>query len=231
MVHRMDYAWFNRHYRDFEDLFDWVERMAGHASNGYQLPFIYGFGRVAIYDTALRIGFHLKRNPRNIFNDCVDKNGYKHIDYKNRVLPKKYVYLHAGAMKGARALARLGLISKKKNSKGGITLDLKEFVKYFPKIIRRLEPYQIEDFLCVKHRQLEALANRYCPSKAPKTPPAPAPAAPPSPAPSPMAPPASVGASAAPSAYAPAGSSAQASSSASGNNASQSNNQTSKQTP
>jgi hypothetical protein len=162
MVYRMEYASFNRPYADFEELFDKVEWLAGHTHKSCQPPYIDKFGRVAIYDTALRIGFHLKKNPKKDFGDYVDDNGDIHINYKNRVLPMKYVYLHAGAMKGARALATLGVLKKKPNANGKITLNLKELTKIFPTYITRdLQPYQIEDFLCVMHTVLEGLANAF----------------------------------------------------------------------
>jgi hypothetical protein len=152
MVYRMEYASFNRPFRDFEELFDKVEWLAGHTHESCQPPYIDKFGRVAIYDTALRIGFHLKKNPRKPFGN----------DNKNRVLPLKYVYLHAGAMQGARALATLGVLKKKPNANGKIKLELKELTKIFPSyIIEKLEPYQIEDFLCVMHKALERLAKKY----------------------------------------------------------------------
>jgi hypothetical protein len=158
----MEYASFNRPYADFEELFDKVEWLAGHTHKSCQPPYIDKFGRVAIYDTALRIGFHLKKNPKKDFGDYVDDNGDIHINYKNRVLPMKYVYLHAGAMKGARALATLGVLKKKPNANGKITLNLKELTKIFPTYITRdLQPYQIEDFLCVMHTVLEGLANAF----------------------------------------------------------------------
>jgi hypothetical protein len=152
MVYRMEYASFNRPFRDFEELFDKVEWLAGHTHESCQPPYIDKFGRVAIYDTALRIGFHLKRNPRKPFGN----------DNKNRVLPLKYVYLHAGAMQGARALAELGVLSKDPNGNGKITLGLIVETTRFPTYItQRLEPYQIEDFLCVMHKALERLAKKY----------------------------------------------------------------------
>lgn len=59
-------------------------------------------------------------------------------------LKPKRVYLQAGALAGARALS----------------LDVKNSplpVKDFPKPLHELEPYEIEDFLCVCKGQLEAI--------------------------------------------------------------------------
>ena len=73
---------------------------------------IEGLGPLYLYDTACRIGMYLGYKPR-------------------------YVYLHAGALEGARAL-RLPINKDKRLSR----MDLRvEF--------RRMPAYWIEDFLCV----------------------------------------------------------------------------------
>jgi len=56
------------------------------------------------------------------------------------IYPNK-VYLHAGTMKGAIAL---GI-----NVRGKQTLSVSELKKLFP-AFEKLEPHQIEDFLCIK---------------------------------------------------------------------------------
>jgi len=89
-----------------------------------------GFGELAAYDTALRLGEFLGTRPSRI-------------------------YLHAGARVGALALAEKGLLND------GLKLTHKvNFLEMnaFPKAIRSLEPFEIEDFLCV-YKDLKSLSK------------------------------------------------------------------------
>jgi len=80
---------------------------------------IEGFGELAIYDATLRIGARLGVEP-------------------------KYVYLHRGTRKGAKAL---GLASHRKY------LEVTEL----PGEFARLKPREIEDCLCIYARELSRL--------------------------------------------------------------------------
>jgi hypothetical protein len=82
---------------------------------------IRGIGELYVYDTALRIGAHLRLLPRE-------------------------VYLHAGARMGARAL-HLDYRS------ASIPLDR------LPVELRRLEPHEIEDVLCIYKDWLTPVRN------------------------------------------------------------------------
>lgn len=72
---------------------------------------VKGFGELAIYDTALRIGS------------------------KINIYPEK-IYLHAGTKIGAKEL--------------GLKIDNKVIeVSKLPEELKKLKPYEIEDFLCI----------------------------------------------------------------------------------
>lgn len=77
---------------------------------------VKGFGPLATYDTALRIGVKLKERPQK-------------------------VNLHAGASKGYEALCKAFGIKKSKQE----VITKKEL----PLPVQKLEPYRIEDFLCI----------------------------------------------------------------------------------
>lgn len=93
---------------------------------GYEVP---GIGPVTAYDVATRVGAYLDLAPR-------------------------YVHLHAGCLQGMRALGLGGHLPSETlaNLRVGAYLDL----GVLPTALRRLEPDQVEDFLCV-YRQV--LAN------------------------------------------------------------------------
>jgi len=79
---------------------------------------VHGIGPLYIYDAALRIGACLNLEP-------------------------KQVYLHAGALTGAKAL---GIVVKRKIIS----------VTAFPAPIQKLKPHEIEDFLCIYKDKLAA---------------------------------------------------------------------------
>ena len=87
---------------------------------------IKGFSDLCVYDFCLRYGIN-----RNIY-------------------PLKKVYLHAGAMKGAKSLYRMGLLKSKPQNQS-IDID------HFPPDFEVFDSMNIENFLCVKHRQLQKL--------------------------------------------------------------------------
>ncbi|MEO0508560.1 MAG: hypothetical protein AAF065_01730 [Verrucomicrobiota bacterium] len=80
---------------------------------------IKGIGELTAYDTALRIS---------------------HI---HGCLPER-VYLHAGALKGAKHIETAGHLRKGVSSKDGI-LDVDDF----PSAFRKLKGYQLENCLCI----------------------------------------------------------------------------------
>lgn len=110
-TNRLRRAWLEKA-RSFDDL---IQRVNSTVRS------IRGIGELYVYDTALRIGAHLRLLPRD-------------------------VYLHAGARMGARAL-HLDYRS------ASIPLDR------LPVELRRLEPYEIEDVLCIYKDWLMAARN------------------------------------------------------------------------
>lgn len=102
-----------------------------------------GIGPVTRYDIATAIGYL----------------------QKPKVLPEKYVYLHAGVRRGYDALVALNLLPKCKGDIAPIEYfdflsDLKDdrFKEYVP--IGATYAMIVEDFLCVKHEELEKLAAK-----------------------------------------------------------------------
>lgn len=89
---------------------------------------ISGIGELTIYDTALRIGSYLN------------------------VLPTR-VYLFRGAREGAMILFKKGYLIDVKLKKFGTTL----LVSNFPKEFNHLEPFQIEQLLCIYKKDFEFL--------------------------------------------------------------------------
>ncbi|MBZ9688493.1 hypothetical protein G9F72_019370 [Clostridium estertheticum] len=81
-----------------------------------------GFGELAVYDTSLRIG--------SFFNIYPDE-----------------VYLHAGTLKGARAI---GIMGKSK------TISINNI----PKELFSLKAYEIEDLLCIYKNKLRNLKDK-----------------------------------------------------------------------
>jgi hypothetical protein len=77
----------------------------------------YGVGRLMVYDTALRIGAFLKCKPL-------------------------FVYLHAGASEGAKALGFPSSLTK---------LSMHQL----PTEFQKLQPSEVEDFLCIYKKQLK----------------------------------------------------------------------------
>ena len=95
-------------------------------------------GDLTKYDIAMRIGYTL--SPK--------------------VLPQEFVYIHRGTEKGAKALYKLGFLSKRPSSK----MEIRDFValeslKKQNKFKEATFAMLVEDFLCVKHEELEKLAK------------------------------------------------------------------------
>lgn len=87
---------------------------------------VTGFGDLCVYDFCVRYAW--SRNLR----------------------PRKYVYIHAGAMKGAKALYTSGYLQTKPQVPSMP-------VEAFPKELQNLDAMDIENFLCIYHKQLKKL--------------------------------------------------------------------------
>lgn len=102
-------------------------------SNGFDTLFgllkeldIVGLGQLTIYDTSLRIAFYLDLGQKKMY--------------------PKSVYLHRGAAIGAKYL---NIKSKKCHNATIAQIDT------IPKVLKELEPYQIENFLCIYKDKLK----------------------------------------------------------------------------
>lgn len=104
-----------------------------------------GIGPVTRYDIATAVGY--LQNPK--------------------VLPQKYVYLHAGVTKGYTALATMGLVPPCNGDRIGIDvfdclkdlqlLDIEKYHILYGATFSML----VEDFLCVMHNELNKLVSNY----------------------------------------------------------------------
>jgi hypothetical protein len=94
-------------FQSFEALHEWFANQCSNKNGTLGM----GLGPLYVYDTCLRIGAYLKLMP-------------------------EHVYLHSGALTGARAL--LGAVRRKKLP-----------VSDFPKAMQVLKSHEIEDFLCI----------------------------------------------------------------------------------
>lgn len=100
-----------------------------------------GIGDLTRYDIAVAIGY--LQNPT--------------------ILPEKYVYLHAGAKKGYNALVQLDYVPKTSDKK--ISIVAFDFLRDLEKLNYKEHGIPnnatfamiVEDFLCVKHKDLEKL--------------------------------------------------------------------------
>lgn len=106
-----------------------------------------GIGELSTYDTILRLGWN--------YRDA-------------RISPQAFVYLHAGAYKGALALARISRSARKHYI--SITPDELEErrrandvcridIRRFHRRLRLLDANHLENFLCIFHTPLEAYAE------------------------------------------------------------------------
>lgn len=128
---------------DFEKLYDWVKkafdifesdgRLSEYKRSSYPR-------QMTIYDTALRMGYH---------NDA------------GMIMPEKMVYLHRGALTGAKALK---IYSCNTNADYFVTdnslkTDCRIPITSFSMELRSMGARDLEDFLCVFHEALKILAN------------------------------------------------------------------------
>ena len=115
--------------KDFEDLYKIVE--------GESVQYI---GDLTKYDIALRIGY--LQSPQ--------------------ILPQKFVYLHAGPAKAANALRRQGLLGKLEHTMELSTFEFLDELKTLDRKEHSIPEFAthamiVEDFLCVKHTEIERL--------------------------------------------------------------------------
>lgn len=105
-----------------------------------------GIGELSTYDTILRLGWN----------------------YRKRIAPQAFVYLHAGAFEGAKALARISALKRRAyiditeaqliaDKKGGEVCKID--IRTFHRSLRLLDANHLENFLCVFHTPLEAYAD------------------------------------------------------------------------
>ena len=97
-----------------------------------------GYADLSIYDFAFRYGFN------------------------HGLLPERRVYVHAGALTGAKALRRLGLIDCK------ITPPSIPIEAFAP-ILQEMGAMHLENFMCIVHRQLIEMADTLRSTSAKKT--------------------------------------------------------------
>lgn len=103
-------------FRDFEDLFDYVDCCIRGK----------GVGQLTVYDISVSLGRNLMSPP---------------------IEPKVFVYLHRGALEGAKKIKHLfNPQVKLKEGRFPITV--------FPKKLQRLGSFHIENFLCVMKDKL-----------------------------------------------------------------------------
>jgi hypothetical protein len=121
----------------FEDLYGYLKKNL--CQNGDEHA--NGYGRLTLYDTAIRIGYH------------VMKNGKLHP-----IMPEEYVYMQSGALVGARKLTKLGF---SKACAPKIT-PVQKFFDLYPGVFEGLKTKEgksttallLEDFLCVMEKYI-----------------------------------------------------------------------------
>jgi hypothetical protein len=164
--------------KNFEDLIERINAMYGYADN--KKNHVKFFGPLYIYDTAIRIGFHLLKDETKSIG-----NTEKNIFY---VMPDEYVYLQAGALIGAKNLGNVrefnigkGYLKKVNTNelltavpelkklanlselKGFLNEGSKELNELEKLITEKKEPTKallIEDFFCVFEDYLEEAAKK-----------------------------------------------------------------------
>jgi hypothetical protein len=130
----------------FEDLIDRINALFGHAAKMNHVKY---YGPLYIYDTAIRIGYHL-----------IAQDGSP-----ARIMPEEYVYLQAGALTGTTNLQKSRAIDLgpgyPKKIQTDVLLDavpelkgLKEEKGVYTKALL------IEDFFCVFEDYLEEAAKK-----------------------------------------------------------------------
>lgn len=115
--------------KDFEELYKIVDCES-----------VQYIGDLTKYDIALRIGY--LQSPQ--------------------ILPQKFVYLHAGPAKAANALRRQGLLGKLEHTMELSTFEFLDELKTLDRKEHSIPEFAthamiVEDFLCVKHTEIERL--------------------------------------------------------------------------
>ena len=125
----------------FEDIVRHLDRLKKEAAKEST-----GYGALAIYDTSLRMAWNSSRDDGE----------------RKRLLPEK-VWLQQGAMERALLLKKLGQLSKAPYRHASEDLGLKWINdrEDYPEPIARLDPYHIENLLCIFHPLFERWAG--CP--------------------------------------------------------------------
>lgn len=134
-------TYFNRDWKSFEEFHDYLFQ------NFSSLPSI---GVLIIYDIALRFAWHYTFD------------GW----YAQAIVPNSWVYIHAGAERGADTLLGNNILGKYKDPtapKGVVRVP--RFI--FPEALQSLSSYEIEDFLCIYQKPLAGLVSHSVPTLTP----------------------------------------------------------------
>ncbi len=150
--------------RNFETIYGWVSDTVKPIISKYKSEQVrVDIGPLLKYDVALRMAYNI-----------TGPDGQCYAPADNHLLPKKMVYLQCGALKGARALLKISQLSREehslnrrcriKNYLTNVTIDeLKgaAVIPYacFDAILRELNAYHLENFLCIYHQLLEDWAD------------------------------------------------------------------------
>ena len=100
-------------FKDFDALYDSVNKTIREVD---------GIGQLAVYDISVRIG-------KKLLNPSIE--------------PEKYVYLHLGALEGAKKLFG-----------SSVKIEPRMPITDFPKELQEMGSYHIENFLCVMKGKL-----------------------------------------------------------------------------
>ncbi|MDE6395935.1 MAG: hypothetical protein K2K84_01530 [Muribaculaceae bacterium] len=128
---------------DFEKLYEWVKQSFDKYEKESDLSEYKRAAyprQVTIYDTALRLGYH---------------------NASGMIVPERIVYLHRGALWGARELKRYSINTNSDYlvTDNPLVADCQIPVTAFSSELQRMGARDIEDFLCVFHHALKILAD------------------------------------------------------------------------
>lgn len=119
---------YSKCFKDFDDIIEYLQKEKELRYDKKKFKDnTCGFGKLSIYDAALRLAWHSEN--------------------REELLPKK-VYLHNGTYTGAVALSRFGIISAPGRLIDGKTALSRDSL---PSEFQELEPYHIENLLCIFH--------------------------------------------------------------------------------
>lgn len=130
---------------NFEAIYDGLEKLKNEVEKDLQsknpLQKKLGFGMVSLYDTSLRMAYRHSNEEEN-----------------HRLMPKKFVYLHAHPLASAKRLRKMGFFNEKVRHR----METEKMQKIFHPY--KLHPIDIENFLCVMRKPI-ALLNGELPKK------------------------------------------------------------------